>query len=83
MVWFGSAGSDRARLGKAMSAPDVPGLLAALIDLCKTFGCDAASASCVSPLGGKLVTLHCTRGGVAYVADEEGNVVVVPPGASE
>jgi hypothetical protein len=66
-----------------VSERDVPRLLDALRELCETFAADAASASYVSPLDGRLVTLHVTAHGVSYLADEDGNVVLVGKGALE
>jgi hypothetical protein len=63
--------------------PDLRTLAAALRAICTTFGAAEAAASYVSPLQGRLVTLHVTAGGVAYLADEDGNVLSVPRGAVE
>lgn len=78
--------SGRASEGQAMSAdvvPDLDTLIAALRAVCEAFGAASAAASYVSPLQGRLVTLHVTAGGIAYLADEDGNVVVVPGSADE
>jgi hypothetical protein len=56
---------------------DVSGLIGELRGLCERTGAASASASYVSPLEGRFVTLHVTAGGIAYVADEDGNVLPV------
>jgi len=64
--------------------PDLEALIVALRRVCVEHGCASASASYVSPLEGRLITLHVTAGGVAYIADEEGGVLPVRiPGVVE
>jgi hypothetical protein len=58
--------------------PDLRSLTAALRAVCKTYGAAAVAASYVSPVEGRLVTLHVTAYGTVYLADEEGNVLPVP-----
>ena len=57
--------------------PDLDALVTALDEVCARFGAATASAGYISPIEGRLVTLHVTAGGVAYLADEEGNVLPV------
>lgn len=63
--------------------PDLPSLTAALRDVCERFGAAAASASYVSPLEGRLVSLHVTAHGLVWLEDEDGHVAAIPQGARE
>ena len=65
-----------------MSERDVPALTRALRELCENFAADAASATYISP-DGVLVTLNVAAHGVAWLSDEDGNVILVGPGALE
>lgn len=58
--------------------PDLRALIAALRAVCEDFGAAAATASYVSPLEGRLVTLTVTGGGLVTLQDEDGNLVAVP-----
>jgi hypothetical protein len=66
-----------------MSERDVPALTRALRGLCEDFAADAASVTYISP-GGVLVTLNVAGAhGVAWLNDEDGNVILVGPGVLE
>lgn len=66
-----------------MSDVDLPSLIAALRGVCETFGAAAATASYVSPLQGRVVTLQVTAGGVVTLEDDNGHLVAVPRGMGE
>lgn len=68
---------------EGVSAPDIPALTAALRAVCVEYGAAAASASYVSPLEGRLVSLHVTAGGLVWLEDEDGHVAAIPQGARE
>ena len=74
---------DTAGGREGVSAPDIPTLTAALRAVCQDFGAAAASASYVSPLEGRLVELHVTAHGLAWLEDQDGHAAAIPQGARE